>query len=469
MFTLCLALLPALLATPADSEATAQLIRALPEPFRTDLALRWAPHGGPLAHRLLEELVEERAYANLPPFPMVSFARNISSTANQLSLGSNARVDRLSLGIRAVQWMQPKSARQARIMLERLTEEIEGARWVAPTCNDHLLPVWSSYFAAVPASISQGFTDAERAKGDDLEFGRRAMRSIRSISQLHDALKIFDNPVISGKVRTAIIEELNLHLSGWPISSPEWWVQFKPLIERASKIPEIAIAFRALVERALSTPVCGLPTQAPPPHLDAIQFFNTAFAAQAVKPLEWNGKPAWQASAPLETPSADDDYRYFLNGVRRLQGQSYDRQNEPQWRQAYRDLVSELTKWKRADLSSTAFVAAKLSAIGAMVAMPSSGRPSSVDEIYQQKKKLEQPEEVSNSAPVAEFFATLTSPDGLEVQAKHPGYWLIRLTMFIQQMPTLAPGVQQRYDDAISRQTNPVLRAYAQAAKEGWL
>lgn len=452
-----------------DNEATTRMIRTLPEPFRTDLALRWSDRGGLPAHRMLEELFAERAYTNLAPFPMVTFIRDISSTANQLSLGSNARVDRLSLGIRAVQWMQPKSAHKARVMLERVTEELESARWVAPDCKDLLLPVWSYYFAAVPTAISQGFTEAERVKGDDLEFGRRSMRLIRSISQLHDALKIFDHAAISGKVRTAMIEELTLRLSGWPISSPEWWVHHKSLIERASKIPEVAIAFRALAERALNAPVCGMQTQAPPPQVDALRFFNSAFAAQAVKPLEWNGKPSWQARAPIETPSTDDDYRYFLNGVRRLQGQLYDRQNEPQWRQAYRDLVSELGTWKRADLSSIAFVATKLSAIGAMVALPSSGRPPNVDEIYRQKKALQQPEEVSSSAPVAEFFDTLTSLDGLEVQAKHPGYWLIRLTMIIQQIPTLAPGVQQRYEAAIARQTNPVIQAYAKAAKEGWL
>ncbi len=384
-----------------DNEATTRMIRTLPEPFRTDLALRWSDRGGPAAHRMLEELFEDRAYTNLAPFPMVTFIRDANSTANQLTLGSGARLDRLSLGIRAVQWMQPKSAHKALLMLERVTEELESARWVAPDCKDLLLPVWSSYFAAVPTAISQGFTEAERAKGDDLEFGRRSMRLIRSISQLHDALKIFDHAAISGKVRTAMIEELNLRLSGWPISSPEWWVHHKSLIERASKIPEIAIAFRALAERALTAPVCGLQTLAPPPQVDALRFFNSAFAAQGVKPLEWNGKPSWQASGPIETPSTVDDYLYFLDSVRRLRGQPHDRQNEPRWRQAYRDLVSELSGWKRADLSSVAFVAAKLSALAVMVAMPSSGRVPNMDEIYHQKKELQQSEEVSSSAPIA--------------------------------------------------------------------
>ncbi len=450
-----------------DKEATAQMIRTLPEPFRTDLALRWSDRGGAYTQRMLKDFIEERAYSHLPPLPMKSLAGSTDSTPNLMAFGY-ARVDRLSLGIRAVQWMQLKSPLKARIMLERVTEDLEVARWVTPSCKDHMLPVWASYFGAVPTAIAQGFTDAERAKGDDVELGRRSIRLIRSISQLHDALRIFDHDAITGKVRAAMLEELNLRMSGWPISSREWWTLHKPLIDRASKIPQIATAFRTLVEHALAAPICGVQTQPHPPQEEVLRLFNSAFAAQGIKPLEWAGKPSWQASTPVESNMTDDNYLYFGNAAKRLRGQPQDRQNEPQWRQAYRDLIYQLGKWQRGDLSSLAFLAAKLSVLDVMIAMPASGRVPNLDDMLRQKP-IQQSEEVSNSAPVAEFLATLTSLDGLEVQTKYPGYWLSRLTIFLEQMRTLAPGVQQRYDAAVARQTNPVIQAYAKAAKEGWL
>lgn len=431
--------------TPADPQSTAQLIRSLPEPFRTDLALRWAAHSG----HSFDDLFAQLPSPHLPLTPVFSTLRINESIPNQVAFASTAtHLDRLSLTIRAVQSLQPHSPFEARALLSRFTDELASARWPIPNCQSHLVPIWSAYFDVIPSILTTGFTSEERATGAHLHLARRSIRLIRSVSQLHDALPLFTHPAITGDVRAAMLEELTARLSGWPVSSLEWWALYRPLFQRASQVPEIAPAFRDLVQSALSTPTCGFPTQAPPPYLEVLRLFDQSFTPLNVQPLVWGDKPEWQEIGPVDTPSLDDEQPDFLDEIRRLRAQAKRYSQTPQWRQSYLRLASQVTNWQPGNRHPRTFLALQLSALQAMVTIPD--------------VQLD-PEEFT---PISHFLDVLTSPVALELQAQQPASWLYRLFGFLQTLP---PAAQQSYDAAIARQTNPVLRAYAQAAKEGWL
>jgi hypothetical protein len=297
------------------------------------------------------------------PVKRRSVSRAVDTRAGYRQSAFELGLDRMSLESAAVTRMLPLDRQRARSMFD----EIASPSLSQLTCEDALVYDFDSYYQAVLAVFSQGFTADEKAAALDVQFLVDQLAKVKTLPQLMSALKIVLRANLSsdGFARVSTVLKTTIdHVSSDPRS-------FAFALDREMLVPnlhglllklksqglpskEMAQSIRGLLTRSFSGDVCadsGWIDKGQPKFPMGVEDLNkelpTELTLEDLRPATIGSKAAdinyWATPKARDILTRAQGLR-FAPGNGRHEYSEKERQTD-EWQQRFHDFVALLADW----------------------------------------------------------------------------------------------------------------------------
>ena len=173
---------------PRETVELVERTNSVPGEFAADILLRLA------SSKLIPDAAWKRELITRA-FEQARFAQNplrrtgsvwMDTVSGRISVARYLELDGLSLQTRAIHQMLPLDPAAGRSMFL----EIRLPEWHALSCKDNVVPVFDEYYVSLLEVFERGFSQAERNKGDDVDFVQQRLRAIRSPLEIDPAAEV---------------------------------------------------------------------------------------------------------------------------------------------------------------------------------------------------------------------------------------------------------------------------------------
>jgi hypothetical protein len=282
----------------------------LPVEYRADITLRLlgSCRAGERLSRadleMLEALFRQSHFAKYP-LAMRSIGEYSDTRSARLARSFLLKLDALSIQARVATLVLRQAPDRAREWFER----IRLPDTVPARCRDNLIGSPEVYYESLGRIFREGFTRAERAKGEDLRFLTDALRNSRTFTQILPALRLVLDLPLSSEQRARLSSVLIAALDTSPVS-PREFSYFEADLSLSKLVQELAL----LQQAAGQSPIPLLQTY----RRIVLQNLTDAMCADG---LFWSGDPAKRVA---RTGSAKRTISFFNEALAPITGGSVD-------------------------------------------------------------------------------------------------------------------------------------------------